>query len=569
MSKRISSLLALLMIVSLIVVACGATPEPQVIEKTVKETVIVEQTVKETVIVEATAEPEPEEPEPAEGDCQCGFDAVLGANGDAKIVNPILAMDSDGFWRTDLMFDSLVRVDPVTTEVVGQLAESWDVSDDGTTYTFHLVDEDVRWHDGEPFTVEDIEFTMMEILKPTYTGIFQQRFQDLVGADKVIAGEATELEGFKVIDDKTVQFQLTQPNAPFLAWAVSSLKFVPKHLLEGQEITEDMPYSLAPVGNGPYKFKEWDKGNQFVMEWNEDYWGEKPCAKTITTLGIPDMMALAAAVEAGDIDMTIMVPPTEVPRLAEVEGLNYFKQPAIGPESLWLNLDHEILANPKVRQAIAHAVDAEGFTIGVLQGTTGPANTHFTTGSWAYDPDAKLPEYDPEKAKALLAEAGYPDGFTIKLTTNQGNFFREHFVEFAQAELEKVGITVEVVKAEWGTFIGSVMDGSYEMAFYNEEGGIPDPDVSFEYFHTDGPNNYAHYSNADVDAWLEEARVEADPAKRQALYYQVQAQLNEDLPTIPMFWRPNPLVVNAKYDNVVPSGIHTYGGIHNWCLASE
>ena len=561
MSKRITSVLAMLMIVSLVVGACGATPEPEVIEKTVKETVIVEQTVKETVIVEATAAPET-----ATGECQCGFDAVLGANGDAKIVNPILAMDSDGFWRTDLMFDSLVRVDPVTTEIVGQLADSWDVSDDGTTYTFHLVDADVRWHDGEPFTVDDIEFTMMEILKPTYTGIFQQRFQDLVGADQVIAGEATELEGFQVIDEKTVQFKLNQPNAPFLAWAVSALKFVPKHLLEGQDITEDMPYSLAPVGNGPYKFKEWDKGNRFVMEWNEDYWGEKPCAKTITTLAIPDMQALAAAVEAGDIDMTIMVPPTEVPRLAEIDDLQYFKQPAIGPESLWFNLNHPILSDPKVRQAIAHAIDAEGFTIGVLQGTTGPANTHFTTGSWAYDPDAELPEYDPEKAKALLAEAGYEDGFTVKLTCNQGNFFREHFVEFAQAELEKVGITVEVEKAEWGTFIGNVMDGNYDMAFYNEEGGIPDPDVAFEYFHTDGPNNYSHYSNADVDGWLEQARVESDPEKRKDLYYQIQNQVNADLPTVPMFWRPNPLVVNAKYDNVVPSGIHTYGGIHNWCL---
>jgi len=383
----------------------------------------------------------------------------------------------------------------------------------------------------------------------------------------VIAGEATELEGFQTLDDKTVQFTLTRPNAPFLAWAVSALKFLPKHLLEGQEITEDMAYSLAPVGNGPYKFKEWDKGNRFVMELNEDYWGEPGCAQTITTLGIPDMMALAAAVEAGDIDMTIMVPPTEVPRLAEVDGLNYYPQPAIGPESLWFNLDNEILANPQVRQAIAHAIDKEGFTEGVLQGTTSPANTHFTTGSWAYDPDAQLPEYDPEKAKALLAEAGYPDGFTINLTTNQGNFFREHFVEFAQAELGKIGIDVVVDKAEWGTFIGNVMDGTYDMAFYNEEGGIPDPDVAFEYFHTGGPNNYAHYGDAEVDGWLEQARVSADPAERQDLYYQVQAKLNEDLPTVPIFWRPNPMVVNAKFDNVVPSGIHTYGGIHDWCLA--
>jgi peptide/nickel transport system substrate-binding protein len=583
LNKRLCWVVLGLMMVSLILSAC-TTPTPEVVEKVVTQ--VVKETVKETVIVEGTPQIVEKEvtkivevekevevvvtatPEPAAsgGTGECGFDVVLGANGDAKIVNPILAMDSDGFWRSDLMFDSLVRVDPVTTEPVGQLAESWEVSDDGTTYTFYLVDADVRWHDGAPFTVEDIEFTMMEILKPTYTGIFQQRFVDLVGADKVIAGEATSLEGFKIIDDKTVQFKLNQPNAPFLAWAISGLKFVPKHLLEGQEITEDMPYSLAPVGNGPYKFKEWDKGNRFVMEWNEEYWGEKPCAKTITTLGIPDMQALAAAVEAGDIDMTIMVPPTEIPRLAEVEGLTYYKQPSSGPEVLWFNLDHSILQDLRVRQAIAHAIDVEGFTQGVLQGTTDPANTHFTTASWAYDPDATLPEYNPEKAKALLAEAGYADGFQIKLTCNQGNFFREHFVEFVQAELAKVGIEVEVEKAEWGTFIGNMISGDYDMGFMNEDGGVPDPDVMYEYFHTGGPNNYTHYSNAKVDELLEEGRVESDLEKRKDLYYQLQSIVNEDLPTFPAFWRPNPLVANSKFQNVVPSVIHTYGGIHNWRL---
>jgi peptide/nickel transport system substrate-binding protein len=407
---------------------------------------------------------------------------------------------------------------------------------------------------------------MMEILKPTYTGIFQSRFVDLVGADKVIAGEADSLEGFKIIDDKTVQFKLNEPNAPFLAWAIAGLKFLPKHLLEGQEITEDMAYSQAPVGNGPYKFKEWDKGNRFVMERNDDYYGEKPCAKTITTQAIPDMQALAAAVEAGDIDMTIMVPPTEIARLSQVPTLQYFPQPAIGPESLWFNLDNPILKDLKVRQAIAMAIDAQGFVTGVLQDTTSVANTHLTTGSWAYDPNAKLPAYDPEGAKALLADAGYPDGFEIKLSTNAGNFFREHFVEFAQSELAKIGIKVTVDKAEWGTFFGSVMDGSFDMVFYNEEGGIPDPDVAYEYWHTGGSQNYAHYSNADVDQWLEQARSTTDQAVRKDLYFKFQEQLNSDLPTVPMFWRPNPLVASAKFQNIVPSAIHTYGGIQNWCL---
>jgi peptide/nickel transport system substrate-binding protein len=449
---------------------------------------------------------------------------------------------------------------------VGQLAESWDVSDDGTTYTFHLVDADVRWHDGEPFTVEDIEYTMMEILKPTYTGILQSRFTDLVGAEAVIAGEATELEGFQVIDDKTVQFKLNQPNAAFLAYQIDDLKFLPKHLLEGQEITEDMAYSQAPVGNGPYKFVSWDKGNRFVMEWNEDYWGGRPCAKTLTTVVIPDMQALAAAVEAGDIDMTIMVPPTEVPRLAEVEGLAYYKQPSVGAEALWFNLNHPILQDVRVRKAIAHALDVQAFTEGVLQNTTDPSNSHISNASWAWDPDATTPEYNVELAQELLAEAGYADGFSVKLSTNQGNFFREHFVEFAQAELAKIGIEVEVEKAEWGTFIGNVMAGDFELRFHNQTGGIPDPDVIYDIFHTGGANNYSDYSNEEVDRLLEEARLEKDLEVRKALYYEIQGILNDELPGFPAFWRPNPLVANADYGNVAPSVIHTYGGVHEWCV---
>ena len=233
------------------------------------------------------AEEEVMEEEAMEVAAGCGFDVTIGSNGDGKIVNPILAVDTDGFWRTDMMFDSLVDLDPETLEPIPHLAQSWEVSNDGKTYTFTLVDADVTWHDGEPFTVEDIEFTLMEILKPTYTGIYQQRFADLVGADAVIAGDADSLEGFQIIDDKTVQFTLNNLDPAFLAIAINDLKFIPKHLLEGEEITEDMPYSQAPIGTGRYMFKEWDKGSRFVMEVNPNYWGEPGCPGSITTVVIP------------------------------------------------------------------------------------------------------------------------------------------------------------------------------------------------------------------------------------------------------------------------------------------
>ena len=574
--KRLSMTI-LVLVMALVFAGCVQTapaPEQAPAEEAAPETAAEEEmTEEEAAEAEAAADSMEEEAMEEEGMAEaaagCGFDVVIGSNGDGKIVNPILAVDTDGFWRTDMMFDSLINLDTETLEPVPHLAESWEVSDDGTTYTFTLVDADVKWHDGEPFSVEDIEFTLMEILKPTYTGIYQQRFSDLVGADAVIAGEADSLDGFQIIDDRTVQFSLNNPDPAFLALAIDNLKFIPKHLLEGEEITEDMPYSQAPIGTGPYKFMEWDKGARFAMEINNDYWGEHGCPATITTVVIPDMQAIAAAVEAGDIDMTIMVPPTEVPRLSEVEDLAVYQQPSVGPETLWFNLEHPILGDPLVRQAIAHAIDTEAFTVGVLQGTTTPANSIFSNASWAYDSNDSFVEYDPERAKELLAEAGYEDGFEIELSTNQGNFFRELFVEFAQAELAKIGIDVTLNKAEWGTFIGGVMDGNYEMRFHNQDSGVPDPNVVFPVYSTGGPNNWNFYSNAEVDELLQEAASTTDLEVRREAYNQMAEIVRDEMPNFPAFWRPNPLVASARFENVQPSVYHSYGNIHQWRLAEE
>jgi peptide/nickel transport system substrate-binding protein len=542
-----------------------ATEEPAAEEPAATEPAATEAPAEEPA-AEETATPEPAAEEPAPTADGCGFDIVIGSNGDGRIVNPILAVDTDGFWRTDMMFDSLIDLDPTTLEPVPHLAESWEVSDDALTYTFNLTDADVRWHDGEPFTVEDIEYTLMEILKPTYTGIYQARFADLVGADAVIAGEAESLEGFQIVDEDTVQFQLNNPNAAFLATAINDLKFLPKHLLEGQEITEDMAYSGAPIGTGPYKFSRWDRGSEFVLEWNEDYWGEQPCARTITTVVIPDMQSLAAAIEAGDIDLTITVPPTEIARLSEVSGLEVYSQPSVGPETLWFNLDHPILQNPQVRQAIAHAIDAEAFTENVLQGTTEPANGPVSNAVWAFDPAAELPEYDPDRARELLAEAGYADGFDIRVSTNQGNFFRELFVEFLQAELAQVGINVQVDKAEWGTFIGGVMEGNYEMRFHNQDAGVPDPDSIHPVFHSEGGANWSGYSNPEVDRLLDEARQSTDLEARRAAYAEAVELINADLVGFNAFWRPNNLVTKERYEGVVPSALYNYGSVHQWRL---
>jgi peptide/nickel transport system substrate-binding protein len=504
--------------------------------------------------------------EPGSLRCECGFEVVIGQTGDAASINPILARDPEGFWRTHMLFDSLIHLSPETSAPVPHLARAWDISEDGTTYTFHLVDRDVRWHDGEKFSVEDIEYTLKEILKPTYSGILQQRFAGLVGAEEVIAGEATTLEGFQVLDEGTVQFKLEEPNAAFLATAIYDLTFLPKHLLAGQEISDDLPYNQAPMGTGPYRLVEWKVGERLVLEWNEHYWGEMPCPMTIATQVFPDRQAIAAALEAGDIDLSLMVPPTEVARLAQVRDLYQYKQPPVAPEVLWFNLDHPVLQDARVRQAIAQAIDVQAFSEEVLHANADPANSHITPGSWAREPTAtQRPAYAPDAARALLADAGYEDGFSIKLATNQGDTYRERFVEFARAELARVGIDVEVETIEGTTFNDNALQGDFEMMVGSGAPTVPDPDGLYDHFHSSGRYNYGRYSYPEVDRLLEEARRVPDLEGRRDLYHQVMALLRDALPALPLFWPPNPLIARLEFNNVTPSALHNYGDLYHWC----
>src|SRR5205823_264073 len=195
--------------------------------------------------------------------------------------------------------DALAVLDANTLKPTPRLARSWDVSSDGLTYTFHL-QPGVTWHDSQPFSADDVQFTVMSMLAPDYAGPFQSRWKALTGAADVIAGKSKTLEGMKVVDPNTIQFRLDEANATFLTLVVPDLKPIPRHLLDGQKITPDSPFSLKPVGTGPYKFVEWVKGDHFTMEANPGYWGGAPCMKSISQRVIPDMNALVLGIQAGD-----------------------------------------------------------------------------------------------------------------------------------------------------------------------------------------------------------------------------------------------------------------------------
>jgi ABC-type transport system substrate-binding protein len=489
----------------------------------------------------------------------------LGTNGDANNINPILSIDSDGYWRTDLMFDPLVMVDPKTLGPKPRLATSWDVSADGKKYTFKL-DPKAKFWDGTPLTAKDVEFTVMSILSKDYAGGYQSYWKRLDGSDAVIAGTATSLPGLKVVDDHTIEMTLSEPYAGFLTVVARNLKTLPSHLLkDAGPLTTSSPFSQNPVGSGPYKFKSWVPGQSFEVEANADYWGEKACMGSIQQTVIPDMNTLSQGVTSGQFDATIVAPQSSLPQLRENPDLAVHLVDSTTGEAWYLNLKKAPFKdNLKLRQALACAVDFITFQKKFMYLDDPIPATFYEYASWAYDKEAgAVPTYDPEKAKSLLAEAGYPGGagLTFEIITNAGNQYREQEQVYIQAAMAELGVTVTVKAMEWATFIAEVKKGTFDTAVLSTTTAIPDPTAMDTALVTGGPTNYSGYSNPELDKLLAQAGAELDQAKRKDIYKQVQTMLVAELPYIPTAWYPNALVINKKYNNVDPSVIGPFWNI--------
>jgi peptide/nickel transport system substrate-binding protein len=348
------------------------------------------------------------------------------------------------------------------------------------------------------------------------------------------------------------------------------LKPLPSQSLKDAGVlTQSSPFSLHPFGTGPYRFVSWVKGSAFKVEANPDYWGGVPCMKQITQTIIPDINTLDSALQSGQIDASIVPGPADLGQLRQDSSLKVYTMPPLTPEGLYFNLRAEPWkSNPKLRQAVAYAIDFRAFAKEFMAGTSNSPASFLSPASWAYDAQALPPQYDPKKAAQLLAEAGYPGGkgLTVDINTNAGNLFRQQEETFVQAELGKVGINVNLERHEWGQFITTVMGGKFDVAAVNggDNAGIPDPTAVESTYETNGANNYSGYSNPQVDQLLAQAGSISDVGQRRKLYDQVQQILAQDLPFLPSFWRPNPLVVKASIHGVAPGVTGAYWNIQDW-----
>lgn len=477
---------------------------------------------------------------------------IFGRGADSIQLDPSKVTDGESIYVTNQIYDTLVRYKEENTEVRPALATEWGTSDDGLTWTFTLR-EGVKFHDGTDFNAEDVVFnferwaTSGEFIYYGY--MFGASEDDLGGI----------IESVEATGDYEVQFTLSEPNAPFLQtlamppFAIASPDAVEKH---GED------YFKNPVGTGPFVFEEWVTDDQITLSKNEDYFDEIANVDTVIFRTIPDNGARFLELQAGSIDMMTGLNPQDISTAEDDEGLQIIRRPSMNVSYMAMNTSKEgPMSDKKVRQAVNLAIDKEKL-ISLYEGIGKAAKNPIPPSLWGYNDEIEDYGYDIEGAKALLAEAGYADGFDVTLYTfaNPRPYMPQPKItaQAIQDMLKDVNVNVEIIESDWDSHLTATENGEHDMAFLGWTGDNGDPD-NFLYVLLDKDNakvgsagNIAFYKSDEVHDLLKEAQTEMDQAKRAELYKEAQVLIHEDAPWFPIAHTTPPIAAKKSVVDYVP-----------------
>ena len=449
---------------------------------------------------------------------------IVSLNGDPTTFNPVLKGDDYGHLIYQNIFDGLLELN-YNSEVIPGLATSWDISEDGLVYTFHLA-EGVKWHDGVDFTSEDVKYT----------------YEKIMAENGFIGGTLNStLEAIECPDANTVVLKLKAADATLLgtlAWYEAFI--IPKHIYENAEDWSTCEAAVsAPIGTGAFKFVSYTSGVSVNLEKNPDYFKGAPAIDKLIFQIIPDSTTAVQAFYNHEIDIIDGVPNSEVLAMQNNPEIKLGCISAARRYQVICNMEDETMSKPEVRRAVALSIDREEISAKATNGLQAPAYGFYPPFlDWAYNADADIGERDVNKAMELLEAAGYTkdaDGYYLTLTLDvfTGGTYAA-CGKVMQANLKEAGINLVLnvlEMAAWSSKVGSA--GDYQLAMLAGYQG-PDPDAMSKRIGTGAVMNYARYSNTRVDELLAKARTLTTHEDRGACYREVQAILAEDLPIIPI-----------------------------------
>ncbi|MCR2820076.1 ABC transporter substrate-binding protein [Lederbergia panacisoli] len=518
------------------------------------------------------------------------------------VFNPLLLSETNEQYIVEFVYESLIELDE---ELAWKplLAKSWEFEDDNKTLVFTL-NENVKWHDGEPFTANDVKYTYEVVAHPEYTGVRQDYAGDLVGFEEFNSGKADELSGVEVVNDYTVKLHFKEQNA--LALFRGSIDIIPEHVFSKYDVKD---LKTAPevinfndiIGTGPFKASESVTNESYSLVRNDDYFKGSPKLDGVVWKVVNEDLA-SGLLENGEVDVLLSVAPQDYELVESIPGIKMHEAPALSYNWLGFKLnqrpkedvekgvidpEHFIpnkkVQDKKLRQAIAYAINREGIVNGLLGGHGTVINGHMAPSSWAYNEEGvNTYPFDPEKAKSILDEAGYkdanndgfredPDGKELVLKLDYTTGAREKAVPIIVQQLEEIGLKIDLqMPMDLGSLISMLeKDEDTDIFVAGWEPNTEDPDPKSTYWDTKSIWNITRWNDKHQQELLDKGvkTPEAfDQEYRVGIYNEWNAYVMEELPMLSLYANNSIRAWNDKIQNVKPEQLKIFRDIHEWYI---
>ncbi len=500
-------------------------------------------------------------PAPAQDQYPQGGTLILADYREAKSLNPILVQDTLTIHLCDLIFNSLIKLNE-SLEPVPDLAESWDVSDNGLVWEFKIK-TGVQFHDGAELTAEDVAFTYNAIINPRLKSPHSILYK--------------MVKNFRSVGKYKLRVELNEPYAPLLL--IMDQPILPAHLLRQTE-SSMYEFGKKPIGSGPFEFSEWNNG-EIVLSANDDYFDGRPLLDRVILKIFPNRLSAWSALMQDKVhvvedlnfeDYRII---RDDPRFSVYDYLHIFYY------TILFNMKDPLFSDKGLRKAIDMSIDRSDLIEKALRGWGIPATGPFRPGTWAYNNRVSSQRYDPKEALKLLKELGWRDTdgdrildkngekLCFTLLVDSGDSLKERAAKRIRWQLFQVGIVVEVEFLELSElFQKKLIPGNFEAVLLQFNAGI-DPDTRISFFwHSDsiGKSNLGHYRNKEVDRLIERGRLKSNFSERRDIYHNIHELIAEDRPAIFLFFRRKFQGISSKFNGIKASPEVFYRSIKEWYI---
>lgn len=476
---------------------------------------------------------------------------VVANNFDASSLDPAVAYEFTSCFTIMNVYDTLVKIED--GEAVPRMAKSWDVSEDKLTWTFNIR-ENMKFASGNDIDAEAVKFSL-------------NRSMEMGKGPSWMLNEVMTPENIEVLDKYTIQFKLKKPTSYFLSVLYNTCaSIVDPEVVKSHEKDDDwgenwLNSHSGDAASGPYKLVNWEQGDSITLERNENYWGEKPKFKKVIIRNIKESVTQKMQVQNEDADIAFDITPDQVKDLKNNEDVEVINGEDLRAYYLGMNVEKEPLDNQKVRMAIKHAINYEQIIEDLANGYGNTLEGAIVKPLIGYQGNMGVYEYNPSKAKELLEESGYPDGFEIELTAISSSMWEE-IITKVDNDLEEVGISVNIRQMNSAGFYELFREGKLELMLSGWGSDYPDPhNFAHPFGHSEGSlTQRVNYKNEEIDKMIEEAAKINDTDERKDIYGKMERELANKGPWA-MLYQPQQLVVirdNLKGYEYDPSNIFNF-----------